>query len=236
MPSPTAWMAVVKREDLEVALAVGAAAAAGVEQAAVAGPLAAEARVLARGQRGGAVVVAAPGPAGPGRRRGQLGLHRHLADPVLLERPAGCRGRAASRRTAAPPHPTRCPRTGPAACGPGSWPTRSAPVVPETAPCRPGRTARGCSRRRCRASPAPMPVRSTLPEPSGQPSWSTSRLLVDLAAGCAWRSRTSRRGSASSPVQRQISATMLGNLIVSSVLKSFAMLPSGFVVCESWPN
>ena len=29
---------------------------------------------------------------------------------------------------------------------------------------------------------------------------------------------------------------MLGNLIVSSVLKSFVLVPSGFVVCESWPN
>ena len=39
-----------------------------------------------------------------------------------------------------------------------------------------------------------------------------------------------------SPVQRQTSATMLGNLIVSSVLKSFVVVPSALVVWESWPN
>jgi hypothetical protein len=33
-----------------------------------------------------------------------------------------------------------------------------------------------------------------------------------------------------------MSATALGNLIVSSVLKSFVFVPSAAVVCESWPN
>ena len=39
-----------------------------------------------------------------------------------------------------------------------------------------------------------------------------------------------------SPVQRQMSATALGNLIVSSLLKSLVLVPSAAVVCESWPN
>ena len=39
-----------------------------------------------------------------------------------------------------------------------------------------------------------------------------------------------------SPVQRQIRATALGNLIVSSLLKSLVLVPSVAVVWESWPN
>ena len=39
-----------------------------------------------------------------------------------------------------------------------------------------------------------------------------------------------------SPVQRHTSATALGNLIVSSVLKSLVLVPSGLVVWLSWPN
>jgi hypothetical protein len=33
-----------------------------------------------------------------------------------------------------------------------------------------------------------------------------------------------------------MSATALGNLTVSSVLKSLVFVPSAAVVCESWPN
>ena len=71
-------------EDLEVALTVGAAAAAGVEEAQAARPRPAEARVLTPGEGGGAVRVGGD----PGRdlvATRQLGLHRDLADPVLLE-------------------------------------------------------------------------------------------------------------------------------------------------------
>ncbi len=39
-----------------------------------------------------------------------------------------------------------------------------------------------------------------------------------------------------SPVQRHTSATALGNFTVSSVLKSFVFVPSGFVVTLSWPK
>ena len=39
-----------------------------------------------------------------------------------------------------------------------------------------------------------------------------------------------------SPVQRHTNATALGNLIVSSVLKSLVLVPSAFVVWLSWPN
>jgi hypothetical protein len=39
----------------------------------------------------------------------------------------------------------------------------------------------------------------------------------------------------SSPVQRQMSATALGNLIVSSLLKSLVRTPLT-TDCESWPN
>ena len=38
------------------------------------------------------------------------------------------------------------------------------------------------------------------------------------------------------PGPRQLSATAPGNLIVSSLLKSFVLVPSAAVVCESWPN
>ena len=72
-------------EDLEVALAVGAAAAAGVVQAAVARPVAAEARSLAPRERRRPVVVRRHARS-DGVTARQLRLHRDLADPVLLER------------------------------------------------------------------------------------------------------------------------------------------------------
>ncbi len=40
----------------------------------------------------------------------------------------------------------------------------------------------------------------------------------------------------SSPVQRQTSATAAGNLRISSVLKSYEIVPSGFVRRPSRPN
>ena len=60
-----------------------------------------------------------------------------------------------------------------------------------------------------------MPGRSTLPEPSGQPSWSTSRRWSTTCRLRLAKSYISSR-KPSSPVQRQMSATALGNLIVSS--------------------
>src|SRR5205085_9808375 len=73
-----------QREDLGVALLVLATAAAGVEEPPVAGTVAAVARVLARGQRSGAVLIRRQ--AGPGAQPAhELGLLWHLADPVLLE-------------------------------------------------------------------------------------------------------------------------------------------------------
>src|SRR3954463_6661906 len=62
-----------------------------------------------------------------------------------------------------------------------------------------------------------MPVRSTLPSPSGQPSPSASRRATMKCMFATVNEYISRR-KASSPVQRQMSATALGNLAVSSVL------------------
>ena len=72
---------------------------------------------------------------------------------------------------------------------------------------------------------SPIPGRSTLPSPSGQPSPSSSRLFDDVAAcrGVAKPYIPSR--NASSPVQRQISATALGNFDVSSVLPGSSLAP-----------
>ena len=221
----------LQREDGELALALRTAAAAGVVQPEAAGPLAAVARVLTRGERRGPVVAA--GEAGRRLRPVvELGLHRHGADPVLLQLRARCRGRSASRRTAARRRRTTCASNRARTLARrASSPTPRSPCPPWRSPCRRGRTARARSRRRCRASPGPCPVRSTLPEPSGQPSPSTSS-RGRRPAGRAWRSRTSRRGSASSPVQRHTSATMLGNLIVSSVLKSLPPVGVDGVVAE----
>ena len=80
-----------------------------------------------------------------------------------------------------------------------------------------------------------MPVRSTLPEPSGQPSWSASSFFTTYFRLRTVKSYISSRNLLS-PVQRQTSATVLGNFTVSSVLKSLVFVPSGLVVCESWPN
>ena len=82
---------------------------------------------------------------------------------------------------------------------------------------------------------SPIPERSTLPSPSGQPSPSASSRF---ATYCRLRFANEYISSrnASSPVQRHTSATALGNLTVSSVLKSYVVVPSGFVCRESWPN
>ena len=74
-----------------------------------------------------------------------------------------------------------------------------------------------------------MPGRSTLPEPSGQPSWSASRPVTKRMA------RTEKSYSSSrnrlSPVHRQTSATALGNLALSSVLPASALVPK-----YTWPS
>ena len=143
-----------EREDGELARAGRPAAAARVEQAAVAGPLAAVAAVLARGERRRAV-----------RERGeaghelavdvQLGLHRVGADPVLLVRLDVARVVERVRVGALGLASTRRPRSAPRGRRRAPRPRRRPPSGPPTAPCRRSRTARGCSRRRCRASPRP---------------------------------------------------------------------------------
>ena len=186
-----------QREDLEVALAVLPPAAAGVEQAPAARPIAAEARVLARRERRRAVVVG-------GDARGrlvahvELGLRRHLADPVLLEGLLVARVDQRVGVLLGVACPTRCPRTGAGACAPGSWPRRRCARRAWSAPCRPGRRASGCSRRRCRASRAPCPAARRCPSPRA--SRRDRRRGADRRpGGCAWRSRTSRRGSGCRP-------------------------------------
>ena len=71
---------------------------------------------------------------------------------------------------------------------------------------------------------SPMPVRSTLPSPSGQPSpsasiCSTTQCMPRTANGYSW----SRRPL--SPLQRHASASALGNLAVSSVLPADESAP-----------
>jgi hypothetical protein len=71
---------------------------------------------------------------------------------------------------------------------------------------------------------APKPGRSTLPRPSGQPSPSSSsseKMKRMFALVKPYMSSRNRR----SPVQRQTSATALGNLAVSSVLPASASAP-----------
>ena len=76
-----------------------------------------------------------------------------------------------------------------------------------------------------------MPSRSTLPEPSGQPSPSSSSRSTTARMPRTEKSYSSSR-KRSSPVQRQIRATALGYLTVSSVLKLYALAG----VPKSWPN
>src|SRR6266498_1912906 len=84
-----------------------------------------------------------------------------------------------------------------------------------------------------------MPGRSTLPEPSGQPSPSASRSTTNRMARTAASYIWSRNPS--SPVQRQTSATALGNLALSSVLPGSALVPkytcpSGVTSCTILPE
>src|SRR4051794_36323538 len=69
-----------------------------------------------------------------------------------------------------------------------------------------------------------MPSRSTLPRPSGQPSPSASSFSTMKCMFATVNEYISRR-NASSPVHRQMSATVLGNFAVSSVLPGSASAP-----------
>src|SRR5215218_843106 len=80
-----------------------------------------------------------------------------------------------------------------------------------------------------------MPSRSTLPLPSGQPSPSASRLARTYSRLRRVKSSISSRNP-SSPVQRQISATALGNLTISSVLKSGLPSVNVPLPCQTEPS
>ena len=154
----------VEREDLQVALAVGPAAAARVEHAAVVGPRAAVAVALAVGERGGAVVV--------GRQAGRRRASRWSALPPSAPRrssasgrAAGCPGPAASRRTRCSACSTTPTRTRRAASRPSLDAHGRSSRRAATRPCRPGRRARGSGTRRCRASPRPSPCARRCPIP-----------------------------------------------------------------------
>ena len=211
-----------------VARAVGAAAAAGVEHAAVERAAAAEAVVLAAGERGRCRAGTSPGRA---RREPLRCISASIgddADPVLLERLLVARvlQRVGVLRCAAvlPPRLLELRRAA-SRRAVAHFVGRRVVLGPRHV----GQVVqrRGSGTPRCRASPDPCPVRSTLPLPSGQPSWSASRPFdrrVQVALG---ERRTSRSRNALSPVQRQTRSTALGNFTVSSVLKSFVFVPSG---------
>ena len=124
----------------------------------------------------------------------ELGLHRHLADPVLLVvlHVAGVVQRVGVLLGArVPPGALELALE---LARRASWPTSRWRGRAWSAPCRPGRRASGCSRRRCRASRAPCPAARRCPSPRASRR-GRRRGAGRRPAGCAWRSRTSRRGS-----------------------------------------
>ena len=117
----------------------------------------------------------ARGPAAASGPAGQLGLHRRQPGPVPLEdlHVAGVAERVGVRVgvAAVPPGLLEPPL---ARVPPARSPTGGGRGRRGSPPGRPGRAGRGWCRPPRRASPAPMPGRSTLPSPSGQPSASAS--------------------------------------------------------------